>query len=77
VRAALEGALQQLKQQCPSVVSSRRDRSLARVLPLLSASLAGGRMGGWGCVLTWRNWTGFQLSAGRGAQVTFLLPLME
>lgn len=41
VRDALEGALQQLKQQCPAVVSSRRERSLGRALPMLSAALAG------------------------------------
>lgn len=40
VRAALEAALQQLKRQCPGVVSSRRERSLARALPLLSQALA-------------------------------------
>lgn len=43
VRAALEGALQHLKAQCPAVVSSRRERSLGRALPLLSKALAGGR----------------------------------
>lgn len=42
VRAALEGALQQLKAQCPSVISSRRERSLGRALPLLGKALAGG-----------------------------------
>ena len=40
MRAALEAALQQLKQRCPGVVSSRRERSLARALPLLSQALA-------------------------------------
>ncbi|PRW34023.1 alpha beta-hydrolase [Chlorella sorokiniana] len=40
VRAALEGALQQLKAQCPTVISSRRERSLGRALPLLSKALA-------------------------------------
>ena len=40
MRAALEAALQQLKQRCPGVVSSRRERSLARALPLLSRALA-------------------------------------
>jgi hypothetical protein len=45
VRGALEGALVQLKQQCPAVVCSRRERSLARALPLLSKSLAGVRAG--------------------------------
>ncbi|PSC76824.1 hypothetical protein C2E20_0918 [Micractinium conductrix] len=41
VKGALEGALRQLKAQCPAVVCSRRERSLARALPLLSQSLAG------------------------------------
>lgn len=41
VRSALEGALQNLKVQCPAVVCSRRERSLERALPLLSKALAG------------------------------------
>lgn len=41
VRDALEGALRQLKPQCPAVVSSRRERSLARALPTLGSALAG------------------------------------
>lgn len=41
VRAALEGALADLKQQCPAVVSSRRERSLERALPLIGDALAG------------------------------------
>ncbi|KAL4425289.1 hypothetical protein ABPG75_009305 [Micractinium tetrahymenae] len=41
VRAALEGALAHLKQQCPAVISSRRERSLERALPLISNALAG------------------------------------
>ncbi|KAL4435652.1 hypothetical protein ABPG77_002615 [Micractinium sp. CCAP 211/92] len=41
VRAALEGALSHLKQQCPAVVSSRRERSLERALPLIGDALAG------------------------------------
>lgn len=41
MRDALEGALRQLKPQCPAVVSSRRERSLARALPALSSALAG------------------------------------
>jgi hypothetical protein len=43
VRLALEGALAALKTQCPAVVNSRRERSLARATPLLSKSLAGER----------------------------------
>lgn len=42
MRCALEGALQELKAQCPAVISSRRERSLGRALPLLSKALAGG-----------------------------------
>jgi hypothetical protein len=41
VSRALEGALQHLKQQCPALLSSRRERSLARSLPLLGSALAG------------------------------------
>lgn len=45
VTAALEAALGDLKAQCPAVVSSRRERSLGRALPLLSKALAGGGVG--------------------------------
>lgn len=41
VSRALEAALQHLKQQCPALLSSRRERSLARSLPLLGSALAG------------------------------------
>lgn len=41
MRAALEGALAHLKQQCPAVVSSRRERSLERALPLVGNALVG------------------------------------
>lgn len=40
LRGAVEAALQHLKQQCPAVVASRRERSLMRALPALARAVA-------------------------------------
>ncbi len=40
IRTAIEAALSDLKQQCPSVVCDRRDRSLMKALPVVSSAVA-------------------------------------
>ncbi|KAL4520792.1 hypothetical protein Ndes2526A_g05336 [Nannochloris sp. 'desiccata'] len=41
IRTAIDAALSDLKQQCPSVISDRRDRSLMKALPVVSTAVAG------------------------------------
>lgn len=41
IRGAVGAALAHLKQQCPGVMSSRRERSLSRALPVVSSAVAG------------------------------------
>ncbi len=41
VRGAVDAALAELRQLCPAVVAGRRDRSLARALPVVAAAAAG------------------------------------
>lgn len=42
VRAALEGALRELRAQCPGVMAGRRERSVMRAVPKVAAAVAGG-----------------------------------
>jgi hypothetical protein len=41
IRSAIDAALADLKHQCPSVISDRRDRSLMKALPVVSTAVAG------------------------------------
>jgi hypothetical protein len=41
IRTAIDAALADLKQQCRSVISDRRERSLMKALPVVSSSVAG------------------------------------
>jgi hypothetical protein len=41
IRTAIDAALADLKLQCPSIISDRRDRSLMKALPVVSTAVAG------------------------------------